>query len=95
MSAITSGYEHEEKPGTVSSQLSSHDGKREKNGLETVTSENDVPRYDGEPDRRGSVVVTTAEDLVTQVIGLEDDPSLSPWTFRAMFLGKAGNCAQF
>lgn len=94
MSALTSGYEHEEKPGTNSPQLSSHDGKHEKNGLETVATENDVPRYDGEPDRRGSVIVTTAEDLVTQVIGLEDDPSLSPWTFRAMFLGEVDNCAQ-
>ncbi|KAE9979298.1 hypothetical protein EG327_007069 [Venturia inaequalis] len=87
MSAITSGYEHEEKPGTNSPPLSSHDGKNEKNGFESVHGKTEVPPYDGEPDRRGSVVVATAEDLITQVIGLEDDPSLSPWTFRAMFLG--------
>lgn len=93
MSAITSGYEHEEKPGTNSPPLSSHDEKNEKNGFESVHGKTEVPPYDGEPDRRGSVVVATAEDLITQVIGLEDDPSLSPWTFRAMFLGKAGHRA--
>jgi hypothetical protein len=87
MSAKTSGYEHEEAPGSNSPQLSSHDDKKEKTRLETVSSENGAPQYEGEEDRRGSVIVTTAEDLVTQVIGLEDDPSLSPWTFRAMFLG--------
>lgn len=29
----------------------------------------------------------TAKDLVTEVILAEDDPSLSPWTFRTWFLG--------
>jgi hypothetical protein len=29
----------------------------------------------------------TAKDLVTEVIAAEDDPSLSPWTFRTWFLG--------
>ncbi|KAE9975121.1 hypothetical protein BLS_002757 [Venturia inaequalis] len=29
----------------------------------------------------------TAKDLVTEVILVEDDPSLSPWTFRTWFLG--------
>lgn len=32
-------------------------------------------------------VVETAEDLVTRVIALEDDPSLNPWTVRMLFLG--------
>lgn len=30
----------------------------------------------------------TAEDIVTHVIGVDDDPSLSPWTFRMFFVGK-------
>jgi len=29
----------------------------------------------------------TATDLVTEVLHVEDDPSLSPWTFRTWFLG--------
>jgi hypothetical protein len=43
---------------------------------EAVSSGFQLPAYEGEDDlRRGSVIVTTAEDLVTQVIGVEDDPS--------------------
>jgi hypothetical protein len=29
----------------------------------------------------------TAEDLVTEVIHVTDDPSLNPWTFRTWFIG--------
>src|SRR5689334_470022 len=32
-------------------------------------------------------VVHNAADIVTQVISLEDDASLNPWTFRMWFLG--------
>ena len=31
--------------------------------------------------------VETAKDLVTQVLHIDDDPSLSPYTFRVFFLG--------
>lgn len=30
----------------------------------------------------------TAEDIVTHVIGVDDDPTLSPWTFRMFFVGE-------
>jgi hypothetical protein len=30
----------------------------------------------------------TAEDIVTHVIAVDDDPTLSPWTFRMFFVGK-------
>lgn len=33
--------------------------------------------------------VETAKDLVTQVIHVDDDPSLSPYTFRLFFLGNS------
>lgn len=33
-----------------------------------------------------SKIISTAEDLVTQIITVEDDPSISPWTFRMFFL---------
>jgi hypothetical protein len=29
----------------------------------------------------------TAEDIVTHVIAVDDDPTLSPWTFRMFFVG--------
>ena len=34
-----------------------------------------------------AMVVTTAKDLVTHVLHVEDDASLSPWTVRMWFLG--------
>jgi hypothetical protein len=55
--------------------------EKEKDGLSTGS-------HDPDSERRESVVVDSAEVLITTVIGLEDDPSLNPWTFRAMFLGK-------
>ncbi|KAI4843790.1 OPT superfamily oligopeptide transporter, partial [Aureobasidium sp. EXF-8845] len=32
-------------------------------------------------------IVETAEDIVNQVLTVEDDPTLNPWTFRMFFLG--------
>ncbi|ETW81029.1 oligopeptide transporter [Heterobasidion irregulare TC 32-1] len=32
-------------------------------------------------------VLKNERDLVTHVISLDDDPSLSPWTFRSLFIG--------
>ncbi|THY02860.1 OPT superfamily oligopeptide transporter [Aureobasidium pullulans] len=32
-------------------------------------------------------IVETAEDIVNQVLSVEDDPTLNPWTFRMLFLG--------
>ena len=34
--------------------------------------------------------VETAKDLITQVLHVEDDPSLNPFTFRLFFLGMSG-----
>lgn len=31
-------------------------------------------------------IVETAEDIVNQVLSVEDDPTLNPWTFRVAFL---------
>lgn len=30
---------------------------------------------------------TTARDLVTEILLVEDDPTLNPWTFRMWFIG--------
>lgn len=37
----------------------------------------------------------TAEDIVTHVIGVDDDPTLSPWTFRMFFVGECGPLSLF
>jgi hypothetical protein len=31
--------------------------------------------------------VDSARDLVTEVLAVEDDPSVNPWTFRMWFIG--------
>ncbi|KAL1989102.1 hypothetical protein VTN96DRAFT_5865 [Rasamsonia emersonii] len=41
-----------------------------------------IPDYENSSD-----VVSSAVDLVTHVIQVEDDPSINPWTFRMVFLG--------
>jgi hypothetical protein len=56
------------------------DDKKVEHGLGTG-----LPAYEGED--RAREAVSTAEDLVTRVINVEDDPSLDPWTFRTFFLG--------
>lgn len=35
-----------------------------------------------------AVVLENAKDILTHIIHVDDDPTLSPWTFRAFFLGK-------
>ena len=47
------------------------------------------PSYTGDREDVGEfrMHVSTAEDLVTEVLHVEDDPSLNPWTFRMFFLG--------
>jgi len=53
----------------------------------------DLPVYEGENYKlHEHEVAETAEDLVTRVIGLEDDTTLNPWTFRAIFLGLGFSC---
>jgi len=39
-----------------------------------------------------SDVLQDAHDIVTHIISVSDDPSLSPWTFRAFFLGLGLSC---
>jgi hypothetical protein len=49
----------------------------------------DLPVYERDSyARRRSTIVATAEDLITTVIDLEDDPTQNPWTFRVFFIGK-------
>ena len=55
---------------------------------DAIGTDNALPPYGGEePQIHDDAPVATAEDLVTQVIHVEDDPSLNPWTFRMFFLG--------
>jgi hypothetical protein len=94
MATHRSGYEHEEKDFAHQDGVPSDMAKKSPNVLDLSKSGEPVPLYEGEEGlRRDSVVMETAEDLVTNVIGLDDDPTLNPWTFRAFFLGMSNNAS--
>ena len=46
-----------------------------------------APPYEGETVEE-RFHVDTAADLVTNILHVDDDPSLNPWTFRMWFLGE-------
>jgi hypothetical protein len=50
--------------------------------LSTTDSDNDI---EAEKESKGRL--DNARDLVTEVLSLEDDPTLNPWTFRMWFIG--------
>ena len=56
--------------------------------VDAIVADAELPQYEGEDKIHDEGHVSTAEDLVTQVIHVDDDPSLNPWTFRMFFLGK-------
>lgn len=43
---------------------------------------------DVDVDTDSNEVISSAAEIVTHVIDVEDDPSINPWTFRMIFLGK-------
>jgi hypothetical protein len=57
--------------------------------VEYVEEEDDVVAIEKDLQEAGKQkeAPSTAKDLVSQVLALEDDPSLNPWTFRMWFLG--------
>ena len=50
--------------------------------FETRSSE-----FSQEDDKQQKKPPSTARDLVAEVLSLEDDVSMNPWTFRMWFLG--------
>lgn len=47
-----------------------------------------LPGYVDEEHQEGIPLhLDTAEEIVTTVIHLDDDPTLNPWTFRMFFIG--------
>ena len=81
-------------PSNEANEKSNHDStspaeslsKNEKDRVFTTST--DLPTYVDEERQDGNVKpLETAEDIVTTVIDLEDDPNLNPWTFRMFFIG--------
>ena len=63
----------------------SNDGSKEKE----AGYFNEVPVYTDVESQGSEIHLETAKDIVTQVIHLDDDPTMNPWTFRMFFLGTA------
>lgn len=83
----TPGAEAHIHPNGVPEDFSSQTIESEKPKLslftDTFTRASDVEASSVD----GNVVVSTAEEIVTKVIHVDDDPTLNPWTFRMFFLG--------
>jgi len=64
-------------------------GYVEKHPENTTYVMDELPTFDAaKADHFGeTAVLQSAGDILTHVIHVQDNPSLSPWTFRAFFLG--------
>lgn len=59
-------------------------GDTDINVLEKMDNESHTLSQD---EKENFHVPTTARDLVTEVLRVEDDPTQNPWTFRTWFIG--------
>ena len=83
----------DEKRQGTSSALDSRESKESLSGEKTsyhvnepeVPPYHDTEAYIGEGEIKA---LETAEDIVTTVIHLDDDPDMNPWTFRMFFIGE-------
>jgi hypothetical protein len=69
----------EMSPVRASGSESSLDKKRNSTEKGVVVEEHGLPTYDGEHDAGGTAVLSTAEDLITNILTVADDPTLNPW----------------
>jgi hypothetical protein len=51
-------------------------------GTGSITSESDAEKDGGH-----KKAPSTARDLVSEILAVEDDPTINPWTFRMWFIG--------
>ncbi|KAK7535339.1 OPT oligopeptide transporter protein-domain-containing protein [Phyllosticta citribraziliensis] len=100
INAAPDGSPQQEKETTTSPDTDASPGPKlrdeehaynEKGAIEVqhaAASDTDLSYDVRKEDRFGEVVVLSdAKDLVTHVLHVDDDPSLSPWTFRAISIG--------
>jgi hypothetical protein len=84
---------HEDEKSTSSDTpaVSHHQSKDQEKDTLPLKSEAGSPNFvDPEvPIGEGEVKeLSTAADIVTTVIHVDDDPTLNPWTFRMFFIGQ-------
>jgi hypothetical protein len=89
MASEEPGADAEIHPNEVDAAISPKLAEDEKTKPSSISKESLAQAYDVEASSTddGNVVVSTAEEIVTKVIHVDDDPSLNPWTFRMFFLG--------
>lgn len=74
--------------GTPQPRIVDEENSPKKAEIQAVESDTDSTYDVRKEDHFGEVtVVHDAKDVITHVLHVDDDPSLSPWTFRAFFLG--------
>jgi hypothetical protein len=86
----------EKTPMGASTSLdnSLNDSRRSKESLSKAQEAgvHELPIYtanDAEAIGEGHIgALETAEDIVTTVIHVDDDPNINPWTFRMFFIGQ-------
>jgi hypothetical protein len=76
---IQTGEKGDEKRLDDAQQIEYFDEKRE-----NVSLTDSEARYEARPKKDR---LKSARDLVTEVLLVEDDPSVNPWTFRMWFIG--------
>ncbi|RDW59135.1 hypothetical protein BP5796_12059 [Coleophoma crateriformis] len=79
-----------QEPSTPSTHTK--DGINEKADEAGVPSKLPVYAHADVEGQPGEIHLDTAADIVTQVIDLDDDPSMNPWTFRMFFIGLGLSC---
>jgi hypothetical protein len=83
---------YDEKPLGVSSGVDPLGSDRSHSTTDEEKGDSEVPpAYFVDPEvpiGEGDIKnLETAEDIVTTVIHVDDDPTLNPWTFRMFFIG--------
>jgi hypothetical protein len=73
-----------EKAGSAEHVEYLDEKKFDLNTVERVDSDSNLSH---DEDKHYTKPPTTARDLVTEVLLVEDDPTLNPWTFRTFFVG--------
>lgn len=75
---------HASEDGLSEKSTGKYDSNAHDAGYEKDVESASASSADASDDGR---VLNDARDLITHVISLDDDPSLSPWTVRAMVIG--------
>lgn len=97
MAAVPEKTDGPIKPGQVAGIADEKDGLKDMSGKEALIYEKEasiqevpLPTYcDTEAlSKENQGPLETAEEIVTHVIHVDDDPTLNPWTFRMFFIGE-------